>query len=183
MKGLAVSGLLAAALISTISDSYCGDGSRLNGHWKLLPDKSASIDPWTDLMLDIHTDGPLVTVVKRYSAGHPHDVRVDSMTVNTQGLEATLPVSPGRWLGEVSMGIYYGPHAQRHVLAQLNESHNELYIDSHETLETAQGETEVDAKNAFTLSPDGLTMQWNETRSTRMSGPPMTYTFVRVTQW
>jgi hypothetical protein len=63
----------------------------------------------------------------------------------------------------------------------MNSAHNELQIDGRETLQTAQGVTVVDVKEIFALSSDGSTVQWSETRSTR-SGPPLTYTFARITE-
>ena len=182
--GFAVFGfaVVAAAILCVPPGTYSADGNRLDGRWKFVPGQSASIDPWSDLGLDIRADGSHVTIVKRYSAGSPLDRRVDSMTVNLRGEEEIVPVPPGRWLGEVSMGVYYGPSAKRHVRARMSDSRGELQIDSRETVQTAQGSVEVDVQEIFTPSPDGSTIQWHVTRSTRMSGPPLTYTFSRVTQ-
>ena len=182
LKGPIPVGSITAALFCLLLLSCNHDTNRLYGHWKLIPDKSVSIDPWADLVLDIHGDGTHVTIVKRYSAGNTHDRRVDSMTVNTEGKEEIVPIPPGRWLGEVSMGIYYGPETKRHVLARMSDSKNELHVDTRETLQTAQGETDVDVKETYALASDGSTVQLSENRSTRRSGPPLTYTFVRATQ-
>ena len=182
MKGKIAFVSIAAALFCLLLLSCGRDSNRLYGHWKLIPEKSASIDPWADLVLDIHGDGNHVTIVKRYSAGHKHDRRVDSMTVNMKGNEEIVPIPPGRWLGEVSMGIYYGPETKRHVLARMSDSNNELHIDTRETLQTAQGETDVEVKETYALASDGSTVQLSENRSTRRSGPPLTYTFARATQ-
>jgi hypothetical protein len=180
-RAIVVASVTALLLASGfVSCSY--DRDTLNGHWKLVPEKSASIDPWSSLVLDIHTEGTHAAIVKRYSAGHPHDQRIDSMTVNTGGSEQTVVVSPGRWLGEVSMGIYYGPQTIRHVVARMNDSRTELHIDCREPVQTAQGTAEVVVKEVFTLGPDGSTVQWSETRSTRRSGPPLNYTFARITE-
>lgn len=173
---------IAAALFCLLLLSCTRDSNRLYGHWKLIPEKSVSIDPWADLVLDIHGDGTHVTIVKRYSGGNAHDQRIDSMTVNTEGNEEIVPIPPGRWLGEVSMGIYYGPETLRHVLARMSESNNELHITTRETLQTAQGETEVEVKETYALAPDGSTVHLSESRSTRMSGPPLAYAFARATQ-
>jgi hypothetical protein len=180
MKGYNTVVPVVAALCCILLASCDRDNKRLEGHWKLVPEKSASIDPWTSLLLDIHTDGTHVTIVKRYSAGHPHDRRVDSITVNMQGREDSVPVPPGRWLGEASMGIYYGPNTTRRVLAKMNNAHNELRVDIRETLQTAQGAIEGEVKDTYALSPEGFSMQWNETRPTRESGPPLNYTLTRV---
>ena len=174
--------LLMAGLLCTPPGAYSFDGSRLDGRWKLVPGQSASIDPWSDLILDIRVDGSHATIVKRFSAGSPLDRRVDSMTVNLRGEEEIVSVPSGRWLGEVSMGIYYGPHTKRQVKARMSESRGALQIDSRETVQTAQGSVEVDVREIFTPSPDGSTIQWHVTRSTRLSGPPLAYTFSRVTQ-
>ena len=179
---LTVCAMIIAALLWTHNAAYCSEGNRMDGHWKLVPARSSSIDPWSDLFLDIRVEGSSVTIVKRYSAGHPHDVRVDSMTVSVQGGEEIVPVPPGRWLGEVSLGIYYGPHTQRRVRARMIDSRDELQVDSHETVQTAQGSAEVDSQETFVISPDGSTMQWQVTRSTRTSGPPLNFTFARVTK-
>ena len=80
------------------------------------------------------------------------------------------------------MGIYYGPETKRHVLARMSDSNNELHIDSRATLQTAQGETDVEVKETYALASDGSTVQLSENRSTRTSGPPLTYTFARTTQ-
>jgi hypothetical protein len=182
MKGLIAFVSIAAVLFSLLLLSCGRDSSRLYGHWKLIPGKSASIDPWADLVLDIHADGSNVTIVKRYSAGNMHDRRVDSMTVNTEGHEVTVSIPPDRWLGEVSMGIYYGTETQRHVVARMDDPNNELHIDARETLETAQGKTDVEVKETYSLVSDGSALQLSENRSTRRSGPPLIYTFARVTR-
>ena len=103
------------------------------------------------------------------------------MTVGLGGVEERVPIPPGRWLGEVSMGIYYGPHAERRVRARMNDSRDTLLIVSRDIVQTAQGSAEVDARDTFTLSADASTLQWHATRSTRTSGPPLVITFSRVT--
>ena len=80
------------------------------------------------------------------------------------------------------MDVYYGPYAKRHLRARMSDSRSEIQIDSRETVQTAQGNAEVDVQELFSLSPDGSTIQWHVTRSTRVSGPPLAYTFSRVTQ-
>ncbi len=182
MKGLIICISFAAAFSCLLLLSCGRDGNRLDGRWKLVREKSVSLDPWVDLVLDIRIDGTHVTLVKRYFGGNAHDRRVDSMTVNTQGKEEIVPIPQGRWLGEVSMGIYYGPETKRHVLARINDSRNELHIDTREPLETAQGETGVEVKETYTLASDGSSIQLTENRSTRRSGPPLTYTFARAAQ-
>lgn len=171
---------IAAALFCLVLLSCGRNSNRLYGHWTLIPGKSVSIDPWADLVLDIRGDASHVTIVKRYSAGNAHDRRIDSMTVSTEGGEEIVPIPPGRWLGEVSMGIYYGPGSQRHVHARLSDSSNELRVDTRETLETSQGEAAVEVKETYALVSGGSEIQLSENRSTRMSGPPLTYTFTRA---
>jgi len=172
---------LAAAFFCAPGVMHSGSGSRLDGHWNILVNKSANIDPWVGLMIDITTDGNRLTIVKRYNGGHPHDRRVDSISV-TPGKTEVVTVPPGRWLGEVSMALYYGPGAQRQVLARVSDPGNEIQVESRDTLETAQGRVPVDVQDTFTLSPDGVTMEWRQTRSTRLSGPPLVYSFARVTR-
>ncbi len=172
--------LMALACLCLLGSGH--DRGSLDGHWKLIREKSTSIDPWSDLFVDIHIEGTRVTIVKRYSAGHPHDRTADSMSVNTEDREEIVPGPRGRWLGEVSMGIYYGSRSERHVRARMVEPGIALHIETHESLQTAQGETEVDSRETFTLSTDGSTMQWDEIRSTRKDGPPLMRTFTRMTQ-
>lgn len=174
--------IIVAALFCTSCISNGQERGRLDGHWKLIPEKSASIDPWSHLSLDIATGNSRVTIVKRYDAGGTLDRRVDSITVNTQGKEESVAVPPGRWLGQVSMGVYYGPDAKRYVQARMSDSPNELQVSSRETVQTAQGAVELRVQESYVLSPDGSTVQWKETRSTRASGPPLTYVFSRVAQ-
>lgn len=173
---------LVAALFCTLLVSYAQDPGRLDGHWKLIAEKSASIDPWSRLNLDIATDGSRITIVKRYDAGNVLDRRVDSMTVNTLGKEEIVSIPPGRWLGEVSMGIYYGPNTKRHVVARMNDARSGLNVDMRETLQTAQGAIEVNVSDVYALASDGSSLQLSEARSTRTSGPPLTYMFARVIQ-
>ncbi len=180
MRRSAVTVPIAVALACTLFVAYGHDRSSLDGRWKLVREKSASIDPWTDLVLEIQTEASRLTLVKRYSAGHPHDRQVDSMTVNTEGREEIVPAPQGRWLGEVSMGVYYGMNSARHVVARMNDAGNVLQIETHETLETGQGTTDIDSKESFTLLSDGSTMQWTVSRSTRKASPRLTFTLERM---
>jgi hypothetical protein len=173
---------IAAALCSMLLGSCGQNRNRLDGQWKLVAEKSGSIDPWSQLALDIHTDGSQATLVKRYSAGNALDRRIDSMTVNTDNREEILRVPPGRWLGQVSMGIYYGPGTERRARARINPSGSELQLNEREILQTAQGTIESEVNVTLTLVADGSTLQWSATRSTRTSGPPLTYTFTRIAQ-
>ena len=152
----------------------------IEGHWRLLREKSSSIDPWSTLTLDIGLQNDTVVIVKTYSAGNPHDVRKDSIRVNTRGTEQTLPMPSDRWLGEVSMGVYYKPSSFRHVTASWNADGKELGMEVRETLETSQGEIETTTRKTYTVSPDASTLIVAEKRSTRLSGPSMGYEFVRV---
>ncbi len=182
MKSVIAIVSIAAALVCTLPHAYGRDSNSLDGHWTLIREKSASIDPWNDLVLDIHIEGTHVTIVRRYSAGNALDRTADSMSVNTEGREEIVPAPRGRWLGEVSMGIYYGPKSERHVLARISDSGNLLQMETREMLQTAQGETEVEVKETFALSSDGSRIQWSESRSTRKAGPPLVYTFERMTR-
>ncbi len=182
MKGHFVVLSTIALLCCMLNASDGQEKGRLDGHWKLDPDKSASIDPWNHFELDILTDESRVTIVKRYDAGNPLDRRVDSMTVNSSGKEEIVSVPPGRWLGEVSMGIYYGPNTKRRVMARMNDARTGLNVDMRETLQTAQGAVEVNVSDVYTLASDGSSLRMSEARSTRTSGPPLTYTFARVIQ-
>jgi hypothetical protein len=164
---------------------FCMDGNQMSGPslagtWKLLPEKSSSIDPWRNLTLLLRFRQDTVVIVKTYSAGS-RDVRRDSVEVNTRGEEQTLPISPGRWLGGVSMGVYYGSSSVRHVRARWNAGGNELSIDTGEVLETSQGEVDVAIRQTFT-SPDASSLILAEARSTRVSAQPMRYVFVRETE-
>jgi hypothetical protein len=150
------------------------------GHWKLLPDSSSSIDPWRNLSLAIRLRQDTVVIIKTYSASS-HDVRKDSMEVNTRGEEQTVSIPSGRWLGQVSMGVYYGASSFRHLTAQWNEEKNQLRIDGREVLETSQGEIQVRSSQTLSISPDRSTLTITETRSTR-AAPPMGYKFVRLTE-
>lgn len=174
--------IIVAALFCTRYISFGQEKGRMDGHWKLIPEKSASIDPWSHLSLDLAIGKSRVTIVKRYDAGGTLDRRVDSMAVNTLGEEESVAIPSGRWLGQVSMGVYYGPGTKRYVQARMSDSTNELQVGSRETVQTAQGAVELRVQETYALSPDGSTVQWKETRSTRASGPPLTYIFSRVAQ-
>jgi hypothetical protein len=151
----------------------------LEGHWKILPEQSSSIDPWNTITLDILSEKDTIAIVTTYGAGNPYDIRMDSIRVNTFGIEQTAPIPPGRWLGEVSMGVYYGPASVRHVTARWNADRSELNLESRETLETSQGEVEATSRRTFSSSSDGSTLTVTETRSTRSSGSPIKYVFAR----
>jgi hypothetical protein len=182
MNRFAIIVSLVTIFFGILSCSQTQERHQLDGRWKLDAKKSASIDPWGTLELEILVQGNRATLVKRYSAGHVLDRRTDSMTVNIEGREEILPVPAGRWLGQVSMGVYYGPGTQRYVKASANSSRTELVFAERELLQTAQGAIESNVTETFTLSPDGSTLQWSAVRSTRKSGPPLTYTFVRIAQ-
>lgn len=159
--------ILLAVVVFVLSLQACAPTSHgLDGHWKLVAEQSSSIDPWRSVVLDISRSPDSISIRKTYSAGS-YDRRVDLMVVNTKGIEQVVPVPPGRWLGQVSMGVYYGPGATRTVKARWSEN-GELIMEIRETVQTAQGESLIESQQTFAIQPDG-TLKIHEERSTRSS--------------
>jgi len=166
---------LAVAITFAVSFQACVPASHgFDGHWKLVPEHSSSVDPWSSVVLDIGRSPDSISIRKTYSAGNAFDRRIDLMVVNTKGIEQVVPVPPGRWLGQVSMGVYYGPGATRHVKARWSED-GELIMEIRETVQTAQGESLIESKQTFAIQSDG-TLKIHEERSTR-SGLSMNWIF------
>ena len=166
---------LAVVMVFALSLQACAPASTgLDGRWKLVPEQSSSVDPWSSVVLDISRSPDSISIKKTYSAGNAFDRRIDLMVVNTKGMEQVVPVSPGRWLGQVSMGVYYGPGATRTVKARWSEN-GELIMEIRETVQTAQGESLIERKQTFAIQSDG-TLKIREERSTR-SGVLMNWIF------
>ncbi|MDH3252829.1 MAG: hypothetical protein OEM41_08555 [Ignavibacteria bacterium] len=182
MKGLGKTTIqfLCVCSLLCLQESNANNNS-LAGHWKLLPEKSSSIDPWRTLTLDIRLQKDTIIMVKTFSAGNQHDVRRDSIGVSTEGKEQIVPIPSGRWLGGVSMGVYYGSASVRRLRARWNADESQLSIDFREVLETSQGVTEITVNQTFAISSDGSTLTLTEARSTRAASP-MRYEFVRLTE-
>ena len=169
--------MIPLAIACALSLQACTPASHgFDGHWKLVSEQSSSVDPWTSVLLDISRSQDSISVRKTYSAGNAFDRRSDLMVVNTKGIEQVVPVPPGRWLGQVSMGVYYGPGATRTVKARWSEN-GELIMEIRETVQTAQGESLIESNQTCSIQSDG-TLRIQEERSTR-SDVLMNWIFTR----
>jgi hypothetical protein len=163
-------------LVGLLAGAPKGD-PRFSGVWKLDRKKSADIDPWRQLTLEIRQAGASVILIRTWKAGR-YSQR-DAIMVKTGGVTNRVPLRPGKWMEAVHLGVYVSPNTERQIVAKWQEGGKVLWLESRYTVETSQGEREIQIDRTLRLSKDGKTLTLTEKRSTRQSGPPLVFVFTK----
>lgn len=148
----------------------------LDGVWELMPALSADIDHFRNLTLTIRTSGNAVTVVQAWRS---RQAVTDSFTV-TAGGPATV-VSVRHWVNpfNVYMGLRMIEGDKRRVSALLEDNGKTLVLRDQVTLRGSQGSAPVVMTHRYSLTPEGDILTYQVSRSTRKTGPAISYTLKR----
>jgi len=172
--------LLHLAVCSTLLASHpvaAQDVSHLDGDWKLVPSTSTDIDHFRSLSITIRTSGQEVTVVHTW---HARVSIIDSFTVTPGGGRSTLPVT--EWVSpfNVHMSMRRLEGSMRTLSARYDSSTNALIVLEELLHRGSQGTKTVTLEHRYALSDGDEILTYTVLRSTRRSGPAMTYLLKRT---
>lgn len=142
----------------------------LSGVWELLPDKSTEIDLYSALAVKISQAGNTVIVVRKYGTSRSF---TDSLVLEPGGKSLTVPIEDRVFPTNVFMGLSMTVGSGRQVRAWWEGE--SLKLKEEFSLRGSQGATPVTVMNTFSLKNEKDILVYTVDRSTRTSGPPITY--------
>lgn len=161
-------GILFALVVSTArADPGFG------GTWKIDPELSTAIDPWSRITLEVAVDGDRVTIEETVSTGrrgHTQTVEIDvSKDINR------VPVD--WWIGNRHIGAYMPAGGAMKVRGEWLDDGRTLALRANFELETSQGTAPVRTYTEYRLDRGGERLVRMRLRSTREL--PILHVFTR----
>jgi hypothetical protein len=150
--------------------------SSLAGTWECIQGQSSDIDHFRTLAIDIRLDGKKATVVQRWRA---RLLVTDSLTVIPGGPGIQVPVT--HWVNphNVHMGLRLTEGDTRSITAEPGNGGKTLIIREVVNFRGSQGSRPVTVTHRYTLGAEDDILTYHVTRSTRTTGPEVSYTLKR----
>jgi hypothetical protein len=156
-----------AAALATAGD--------FNGTWKIDLHRSTELSPWKSLELTFEVQGNRVVLHRAFAWGR----RTFRETLDLDLTREVNRVSTPWWPDNRHLGAYSTGDQIKRVHAMWLDGGRLLRLSSDLTLETQQGNREVNILSDYKLSANGAVLTLTELRSTR--NRPIVYVFTRVT--
>ena len=168
--------LACSAILVAHLNAHAQPYSPLDGDWELIPASSTDIDHFRSLSLAIRTSGTAVTVIHTY---HARVSIVDSITVAPGGPAIEAPVE--YWVNPINvhMGMRRTEGSVRVLSGEYGDERKLLSLEEVLHHRGSQGEKPVSIHHQYALTDGDDVLTYTVTRSTRQSGPAITYMFKR----
>jgi len=167
----------ASAVAPTASPSRASataTAADFNGTWKIDLHRSTELSPWKSLEVSFDIKGDHVVLHRVFAWGR----RTFKETLDLNLKQEVNLVPTPWWPDNRHLGAYStGDHTKRVRVAWLDGGRL-LRLSSDLTLETQQGNREVNILSDYKLSANGAVLTLTELRSTR--NRPIVYVFTRV---
>lgn len=148
-----------------------------NGKWALIPEKSTEIDLYATVSLEIQQDASTVTIIQAWGSGRSFR---DTLKLKTDGSVNQVLVRDRVWPTNVFMGISMQKGATEQVKALWERNGMALKVDRDYSVLASQGKEEISSIETYQLSSERETLTLRIDRSTRKTGPEITYVFKRA---
>ena len=170
--------LLVLLLLLAFPPGTAAEGTKdLVGSWQLLRDQSTDVDHFRDLVIELRESGDGLTFVHAWRSRV--SVR-DSFVVVPGGKPTVLTVQGWVYPWNVFMGVRRVEGSKRTIAARWEKEGETLRLDEEVELTGSQGRERATAIHRYRLREGKEVMEYTVERSTRKSGPPMTYLFKRA---
>ncbi len=142
------------------------------GKWKLIPKKSSEISLYRNLSLEIHQNGPKVTLIEKWGTRR---FFADTLVLKTGGKLNKIKIKNRVFPTNVFMGLRMAVGKNRKIRAFWEKDGKSLRLEMTYPLLSSQGGTEVTATHILALTSDAHVMTYTVSRSTRDAAPPIIY--------
>lgn len=159
---------------SSAQPSAAARASDFNGTWKIDLHRSTELSPWKSLELTFDVRGDQVVLQRAFAWGR----RTFRETLDLDLRKEVNRVPTPWWPDNRHLGAYATGDQIKRVRAAWLDGGRLLRLSSDLTLETQQGEREVNILSDYKLSANGAVLTLTELRSTR--NRPIVYVFTRV---
>lgn len=149
------------------------------GKWTLLPFKSAQVDLFQTLSLDIQLPAAgQVAIDQSWGAGnYAHH---EAIQVKTDGSAQQVPVTDRVWVPQPFMGVSMKVGTDQSVSAKVSDDGRTVTVERHYQVLVSQGPRDMSSTETYTLGTGDDTLTLKVTRPTRTTGPEEVYTFKRA---
>ena len=170
--------MFLTALFATFLTTHCATASGasgIEGKWESLAGQSTDIDLYGSLSVDVRFSDTHLTLIRQF--GKERIFR-DSLRLPLDGSQVSVAVNNRVFPTNVFMGLSMPVGGTRKVSAK-RESPGLFRVEETFQIVGSQGSHPESVTHRFELSPDGEILTYDLTRSTRTSGPPMTFRLKR----
>lgn len=164
---------LSLALFAPLS-LFAADSSPLAGTWRIDLARSTELSPWRSYDLQVAVKGDEVVIHRRLAWGRR--VYEDVTPINVAASLNEVPAD--YWPDNRHLGAYLGGDRIKRIRASWLDDRRLLRLSTDLTLETQQGERQVNTLSDYKVSANGGVLTLTELRSTR--NRPIVYVFTRV---
>lgn len=155
---------LPACLILALSlVSIAQANPDFNGRWKIDPAQSTSLDPWSNLELEIAVNGDKVTLTRYFSTGTRQ--AEETLELDTNAGSQTVAVEG--WWDNRHIDAWLGNDGRIEVNPRWLDEGRTLQLNINLVLETQQGDAPVRVLRELRLSADGKSLRELQIRSSR----------------
>ncbi|MEE4312748.1 MAG: GxGYxYP domain-containing protein [candidate division KSB1 bacterium] len=148
-----------------------------DGEWTLLKDKSSEIGLYNSLSLEIERGVETTTIIQKWGTRRSFS---DTLQLRTDGKPMSLPVKNRVFPTNVFMGLSKAVGGDRSFSAKWQDDGNALVVRESYDIRGSQGMTSVASEHRYSLSPIDDLLTYKIQRSTRKTGPELTYVFKRA---
>jgi hypothetical protein len=147
----------------------------IEGKWESIAAHSTDIDLYGSLSVDVRFSATHLTIIRQF--GTTRNFR-DSLRLPLDGSQVPVAVTNRVFPTNVFMGLSMPVGGTRKVSAK-RESAGRFRMEETFPIVGSQGSHPQSVTHRFELSPDGEILTYDLTRSTRTSGPSMTFRLKR----
>ncbi len=146
------------------------------GKWKLIKERSSDLDYFQYWTIQFTLKQNEITVVKEFG---PRRKCVETMVLKTNGTTNSVTITDATFMSNLYMGLELPPLAEKEVTATWGKQ-NVLVIHESYSVAGSQGRKEIKVDNVLELSSDKNLLTYRIKRSSRKTGPELTYVFKRA---
>ncbi len=146
------------------------------GKWKLIKEMSSNLDYFQYMTVEFTLKQGEVAVTKEFG---PKRRSVETMVLPTNGTKKSVAVKDRTFMSNLYMGIKIPSGATKSVAATWVNG-NVLVIHEEYSIGGSQGNKQIAVDNTFELSSDRSLLTYTMRRSSRKTGPVLTYVLKRA---
>jgi len=166
--------LIAASLAGLTGAS--AQETAFQGKWKLIKEMSSNLDYFQYMTMEFMLKRGEVAVTKEFG---PKRRSVETMVLPTNGTKKSVAVTDRTFMSNLYMGVKIPTRATKEVTATWMKG-NVLMIREEYSIGGSQGNKQIAVDNTFELSSDRSLLTYTMRRSSRKTGPVLTYVLKRA---
>jgi len=163
-------------LLSLLTTAAAAQDPAFNGKWKLLKAQSSDLDYFQQATLEFALRPDEVTIATWRGPRRPF---AETLTVKTDGRPQSVETKDGSFADDLFMAVRLPLGGTRRVTACW-QSPSVLTVTEEFTADTSQGTTPMSLTRTYELSEHRDLLTCRLTRSTRRTGPPVSFVYKRA---